>query len=111
MRRLAAVIGISAGALLTSAAPASAVHCYVTDKPTGAGAITFAEALDPNQAGKSGKAYYTGAFVTFPSGDDVFIRGPEEFPGPDVQGTGGLPQQPHDNGSEDHGVNSLDIIE
>lgn len=102
---------ISGGALLVLAAPASAIHCEVDNKPIGAGAITADELLNPNEAGKSGNLYYTGAFVTVPTtGEDTFIRGPKPFLpfAPDVQGTGSLPDEPHHNGHEENGVTLLD---
>ena len=85
--------------------PASAFHCYVADKPTGAGAATFD---DIKPAGKSGNAIVTGAFISgseVGEEEDVFIRGQQVDEG--IQGLGTLPSQPHDNGSEDHGVNAL----
>jgi hypothetical protein len=88
------------------AGPAFAFHCYVEDKPNGAGAVTFA---DLKVAGNSGKLVAPGAFIsTEVTGldHDLFIRGkPAEDPL--VVGEGSLPEQPHTRGSDEHGVQDI----
>jgi hypothetical protein len=108
--KLALKLGVAvSGALLAGvmvAGPASAFHCYVADKPAGAGAATFD---DIKPAGDSGNFIVTGAFIAgseIGTEEDVFIRGQQVDEG--IQGLGSLPAQPHDNGSEDHGVNALE---
>lgn len=104
--RQTVIVAIAAAALVVlMAGPAFAFHCYVEDKPAGAGAGTFA---DIQPAGESGKLYITGAFLDgseFGIEEDIFLRGQPVDVG--VQGVGTLPQAPHDSGSEEHGVNSL----
>ena len=105
-------------ALLTAltVGQAAAFHCYVADKPDDAGnKTTFevtTETLDGAQvAGNSGNIVLRGAFADVTVGgttvaEDVFIRGQPVDEG--VQGLGTLPSEPHDNGSDEHGVLSLE---
>ncbi len=107
------IFGLLAGAgiALGVAGQASAFHCYVADKPEGAGAVTLDD-LKP--AGESGNLTAPGAFINLQELDpslpdqEVFFRGqpvpPEEG---DPVGLGTLPEAPHEAGSPDHGV--LDI--
>jgi hypothetical protein len=97
-----------AGAMaLGATGTASAFHCYVENKPEGAGASSLSE-IKP--AGKSGNAVLTGAFVSaseFGGPEvDVFRRG-QPVDDDELVGLGTLPSQPHENGGL-NGVQSLD---
>jgi hypothetical protein len=95
---------------LVSASPVGAFHCYVGDKPQGAGAVAEGDIKD---AGKSGKQVAPGAFLDGSEiglDVDVFIRG-KPVGEEEVVGIGTLPEQPHVNGSADHGVLELEFEE
>lgn len=102
MKRSLIVAIVATALVVLMAGPALAFHCYVEDKPAGAGTGTFD---DIHQAGQSGKLYFTGAFLDVGIGEDIFVRGQPVDVG--VQGIGTLPEAPHVSGSEEHGVNSL----
>jgi hypothetical protein len=107
MRRLVLLMVTTMLALAVMAGPAFALHCYVADKPNGAGAVTL-EDLKVNGAGK---LIAPGAFVsTEETGatHDIFIRG-QPIDDPFVTGEGLLPSPPHHRGSETHGVQEFDF--
>jgi hypothetical protein len=104
-------IGLIAGAglALGIAGQASAFHCYVADKPSGAGTATLG---DIKPAGTSDNLVLPGAFINaseFGGPDqEVFFRGqPVDEEGAPV-GLGTLPEAPHEAGSPDHGVLEID---
>ena len=102
-------MGIVVLLALLSATSAFANHCYVADKPDGAGThVTVnpdGSADGVSEAGNSGNLIVQGAFVdvsAFGVTQEVFIRGQSIDAG--VQGVGTLPEQPLGAGSQDHGV-------
>ena len=105
MRRLLLLTIATLLSLVLMAGPAFALHCYVADKPTGAGAVTEAD-LKVNGAGK---LIAPGAFISAEEtglDHDLFIRG-QPIEDPFVAGMGLLPSPPHHRGSPTHGVQEL----
>ncbi len=102
----------TAAAFILSASPAFAFHCYVENKPNGAGSVTEE---DLKVAGNSGKVVAPGAFIdTSETGleHDLFIRGqpvPQDDEDEFIVGLGTLPSQPHDAGNTSNGVQALEF--
>ena len=106
-RSLVALVGAVVLSLSLGASQALAFHCYVENKPDGAGAASFEDA---KLTGNGEKIVLPGAFINvseFGGPDqDVFRRGQPVDVGEPIVGLGSLPSQPHENGGSD-GVQSL----
>lgn len=106
--KLTAGLAVATFLFVQTVGPASAFHCYVANKPAGAGAGTDD---DIRLAGQSGNLVYTGgAFLsTEETGldHDIFVRGQPVPVG--IQGLGSLPPQPHVSGDDENGVQELEL--
>lgn len=106
--KFVAGVAVVAFLFVHTAGQASAFHCYVANKPNGAGAGTED---DLRMAGISDNLVYTGgAFVsTEETGldHDIFVRGQPLPFDVGIQGAGTLPEQPHVSGDDENGVQSI----